>query len=138
MSVSIQSAIAAAQVGSISSIGEDPLELLDGVVVGRAVGEHQAVQVEAPLHVLEPALDRAAVVERQRRQGFRPSFAEVVGLGLLLIAAQEVGRPGFGAERDLVGLVEREQVGAAALIEEAAKNTFDREDRARAPRSAWP
>ena len=71
-SMSTQSAIAAAHVGSISSICEDALELLDRRLVGGAVGILEVIQVEPALHVLEAPFDRASVVEWQRRQRLAP------------------------------------------------------------------
>ena len=59
----------------------------------------------------------------------RPGLAEVVRLRILGVLAQDVGGPRLGAERDLEALVEREQVGAATLVDHAAERHVDREDR---------
>ena len=90
---------------------------------------NEVVEVEAALQVLEAALDGAAVIERQRRQRPGPGFAQVIGLRILQVLAQEIRRPGLAAERDLVALVDGEQRAGAALVEKPLEADVDREDR---------
>jgi hypothetical protein len=80
---------------------------------------HQAVQIEAALHVFQLAFELTAF-DRNRRNRRGPFFGEVVGFRvLLLVTTQRVRGPRFAAERDFVALVHREDVRAAPLVEVA-------------------
>jgi hypothetical protein len=107
---------------------EDPLELFLRVLVdGAILCIDQVVEVEAPLHVDEPALDRSDLVDGQHRQRLCPCLAQVIDLRFARVLAQDVGSPRFGAKRNLVCLVRRDQHRRAALIEEAFERDVARE-----------
>ena len=70
-----------------------------------AVGEEEVVQVEAALHVLQPARDRTPPSTGSGGSGRAQVSPRWSVCDLLLVLPQEVRSPGFGAERDLERLV---------------------------------